>query len=598
MELKSTSDVTTKATPLASHSVWRSLRRVWPYFSSLRMAWALTLVATIAGAATEPMIPAMMQPLLDSGFNRNALQLWRVPIVILLLFGLRGLSSFVAQVALTKIAAQGLMRLRQDLFAKLMEVRLDLFAHQSSSELANKIVYEVQTGSVMLVDSVMSMVRNALTVMALLSYLLYLNWKLTLVVACLIPGIALVMRVLAKRLYGLVQSSQKATDRLAYVVEENVLAHRDVRLHGAKDSQTQRFKHLSEMLYRLSIKSAVASSAMAPITQMLSAIALSTVISLALVQSSNNGTTVGSFVAFLTAMLMLIAPIKQLSDVANPITRGVAAVERGLDLMQNNPDEHSGTHTQNRAAGRIEFTHVNVSYPGASESAIVDLNLQIQPGETIALVGASGSGKTSLVNLLPRFVNPSAGHISLDGVAIEEWQLGNLRQQIAFVSQHVFMLNDSIAANIALGQVPDPALVRQCLQAANLASFVNDLPDGINTLVGHNAMQLSGGQRQRLAIARALYKDAPILILDEATSALDAESERAIQDALERLMQHRTTLIVAHRLSTIQHADRIVVMERGRVVETGTHAQLLALNTVYARLYHAGFASSSPTQKP
>jgi ATP-binding cassette, subfamily B, bacterial MsbA len=248
----------------AQRTVWTSLRRVWPYFSRLRSAWLLTVLATIAAAATEPLIPAMMQPLLDSGFTKNALQLWKVPLVILLLFGLRGLCSFVAQVALTKIAAQGLMQLRQDLFSKLLDVRLSMFAKQSSSELANKVVYEVQTGSFMLVDSVMSLVRNAMTVLALLAYLLYLNWKLTLVVAFLIPGIALVMRALAKRLYGLVQASQKATDSLAYVVEENVLAHRDVRLHAAQQSQSERFNGLSEVLRRLSIKQAVASAAMAP----------------------------------------------------------------------------------------------------------------------------------------------------------------------------------------------------------------------------------------------------------------------------------------------------------------------------------------------
>ena len=340
------------------------------------------------------------------------------------------------------------------------------------------------------------------------------------------------------------------------------------------------------------MKSTVAYAGMSAITQILAALALSAVISIALWQGSANTTTVGGFVAFVTAMLLLIAPIKSLSDGATPITRGLAALERGLDLMDLTPDESGGTFVKARALGDIEFSNVGVQYKPDAPPALNKLTLSIRAGETVALVGSSGSGKTTLVNLLPRFTEMSTGTISLDGQDIRAWDLNSLRAQFALVSQHVVMLNSSIACNVALGQTIDRDKVTQCLMAANLGQLIAGLPGGMDTVLGHNAMQLSGGQRQRLAIARALYKDAPILILDEATSALDTESEQAVQVAIKGLTSGRTSLIIAHRLSTIQHADRILMMNGGRIVESGTHAELLVLDGAYAHLYRLGFQNT------
>ena len=583
--------------PVAS-GVLARLIRIGRHFSHPRWAWVVALLATVAMSLTEPLIPALLQPLLDRGFQQRNLPIWMVPVALILLFGLRGLAGFVAQIALAKVTTQGLLGLRTAMFERLQQARLCLFSEQSSSALANTIVYEVQTGSGMLVTALMTLIRDSVTLLALLGYLMFLNWKLTLIVAALFPAVAVVMRLLSRRLYRLTKASQDATDQLAYVVEENVLAHRDVRVQGAQLAQSKRFFMLADGLRRLSMKSTAAGSAMTPLTQMLAAVALSSVISVALLQSADQSTSVGSFVAFVTAMLMLVAPLKHLSELASPITRGLAAVERGLSLLESIPTESGGDFALQRAQGHICFRDASVRFKPDGMPAVDRVSLTVMPGEIVALVGASGAGKTTLVNLLPRFVELSDGALEIDGHDVRHWSVAALRRQFALVSQHVVMLSGSVAANVALGQAMDRQRVLDSLAAANLAQFVADLPAGIDTEVGHNAMQLSGGQRQRLAIARALYKDAPILILDEATSALDQASEKAVQDALDRLMKNRTTLVIAHRLSTVQHADRILVMDAGRIVESGTHAELLQRDARYARLFRAGGQSPGEQADP
>jgi subfamily B ATP-binding cassette protein MsbA len=574
-------------------SLARRVARVWPYFKDSKAGWALAVGATIVASATEPLVPALLKPLLDRGFQRDGFNLWLVPLALIILFTLRGLSGFLAQFALAKVTNDGLTRLREAMFGKLLSARLNLFADQSSSAIANTVVYEVFSGSSMLINAIMKLARDILTLVALIGYLVFLNWKLMLIVALLFPAVAFVIQILSKRLYRLTKESQVATDDLAYVVEENVLAHRDVRLHGAQQSQASRFEALSHSLRRLSMKSTAAYAGMSAITQVLAAMALSAVISVALLQSAENTTSVGGFVAFVTAMLLLIAPVKSLSDAATPVTRGLAALERGLDLMNLTEDETGGDFVLNRARGDIEFVGVSVAYKADAPLAINTLNLSVKAGETLAVVGASGSGKTTLVNLLPRFVDTTEGSIYLDGRELRNWNLQSLRTQFSFVSQHVVMLNSSIAENVSLGQSVDRDKVMACLVAANLSALLAELPAGLDTVLGHNAMQLSGGQRQRLAIARALYKDAPILILDEATSALDTESELAVQDAIRRLTSSRTSLVIAHRLSTIQHASRIIMMDAGRIIESGTHLELLEKNGAYAHLYRLGFQSAA-----
>jgi len=574
-------------------SVLQRIRRFAPYFGTHPGTWLLVALSAIVGAATEPMIPALLKPLLDRGFQQGQLEIWEVPVALLLLFSVRGLAGYLSQIGLTRITHQGLLLLRRAMFAKILAAELKLFAAQSSSALSNTVVYEVQNGATMLVNAMLSLTRNGLTLIALTAYLFYLNWKLTLIVAAIFPAVVWVMKVLTRRVHKLTQANQQATDELAYVVEENVLAHRDIRLYAAQAAQADRFNRLSDALRHLAMKSTVAGAAMTPLTQLLAAVALSAVISVALLQSASNGTSVGGFVAFVTAMLMIIAPVRQLSEVSSPVTRGLVALERALALIEQTPDESSGQFSKSRATGSLFFSQLVVQYPSAPEPALSIQSLTVKPGETVALVGSSGSGKTTLVNVLTRFVDIASGRVALDGHELHDWNLTALRAQFSLVSQQVVMINDSVAANVALGMTVDRGRVQQCLASANLSDFVAALPQGIDTVVGHNATQLSGGQRQRLAIARALYKDAPVLILDEATSALDTESERSVQEALERLMNHRTTLVIAHRLSTVHHADRIVVLDHGHIAESGTHAQLLQMDGLYARLYRLGLHDST-----
>lgn len=565
------------------------LARLLPYFSASRWGLALAFAASALGAATEPLVPALLQPLLDKGFQAGLVPLWVVPVAVIGLFAVRGFAGFLAQYALAWSANRAVVNMRATMFDRLLSAQPGMFSRQTASALTNTLVYEVQGGANLLVGSILALVKDTLTLLALVGYLLWLNWQLTLFVLVLFPALAWVMRTLSRRLHSLTLQGQAATDRLAYVVEENVLAWRIVRLHGAAQRQAERFGKASEELRRLSLKSVVASGVMTPISQILAAMALSAVIVAALWQTGTSTTTVGSFVAFITAMLMLVAPIKRLSEVAGPITRGLAAFERAVALVDQNPQEHGGSFDPGRAEGRVELQGVTVRYREDKSAALNHVSIELRAGESVALVGPSGSGKSTLANLLPRFVEPSAGTVLLDGQALATWDVIALRRQFALVSQDVVLFNDSVAANVSLGQPLDRERVTSALRGANLWGFTERLPQGIDTVIGHNGNELSGGERQRLAIARAIYKDAPILILDEATSALDSESERLVQEALETLMRGRTSLVIAHRLTTIERVDRIIVMDAGGVVEQGSHSELLAHGGLYARLHAMQF---------
>jgi ATP-binding cassette, subfamily B, bacterial MsbA len=586
--------------PTAPPTLLQRFARVWPYARSSRLGLLAALLAAMVTAATEPMVGEMLKRLLDDGFKPGGMPLWVVPVAIISLFVVRSASGFVAQYGLAWASNRVVLQLRQAMFARLMVAAPPLFANNTSSAMTNTLVYETHNGATTLASCLLTLVRDSFILVALLAYLLFLNWKLTLVVALVFPLVAVVMRYLGKRLHRLTVEVQAATDKLAYTVEENMLAWRIVRLFGAQPQQVARFFSSADGLRRLVMKSVVAGATMTPVTQVLAACALSVVIMIAMSQGRDGGTTVGEFVAFVTTLLQVVAPAKHLADVMAPLTRGLAAIERGLDLVDHTPAElggvygqagSSGTSSSERARGEITFTDVGLRYRDDTAPALQGLSLHIKAGETVALVGPSGAGKSTLVHLLPRFLEPTSGSITLDGVPLQQWHVATLRQQFALVSQDVVLFNDTLANNVAMGAPLSREQVVEALRGAHLLAFAQSLPQGLDTPIGHNGNQLSGGQRQRLAIARAMAKNAPVLILDEATSALDSESERAVQDALETLMKGRTTLVIAHRLSTIEHADRVLVLEAGQVVEQGSHAQLLAQGGLYARLHGMQFHS-------
>ncbi|WP_423707987.1 lipid A export permease/ATP-binding protein MsbA [Undibacterium sp. WLX3042] len=568
-------------------------QRLWISVQAYRSRILLALLTMLGTAATEVMFPKVLGYLLDHGFKgeQSHLALWKIPVAIIGIFLVRGLCTFTTSYLMSWISTKLLNELRAKIFDRILNVPVSFYQAESSSRIINTIMFEAQQIVEMLKVSMTTLFRDSLTVLVLLLALLWRNWQLTIVALVLIPVMAVLVRGVSKRLRKLNQNQLNVNNELTQVIEEASRANQVIRIFGGQQYEQQRFEEKNEKLRGYAMRTTVAVASTTPLTQLAAAFAVAVVIMIAVSQAAANQTTAGNFAEFFTLMLLLLTPLKRLADLNGPMQRGLAASESVFGLIDTPPETDSGENLTARAQGKLEFVATSFAYPGQEQRALNDINLSIQPGETIALVGMSGGGKTSLVNLVPRFYTPVSGDILLDGRSLSAISLTSLRQQIAMVSQNVVLFDDTVAANIAYGDPqPDPARIAAAVQAAHLSDVVRDLPDGLNTTIGDNGNRLSGGQRQRLAIARAIYKDAPILILDEATSALDSESERAVQEALDELMQGRTTLVIAHRLSTIERASRIVVLVDGQIAETGTHTELLTRDGVYANLYRLQFA--------
>ena len=571
---------------------FRLLRYVKPYWG----VFALSIVGMLLTAATEVALPIAVKPFLDGTFvKKDPFLITWVPIFMVLLYMVRGAGAYLGTYASAWVGNKVVMDLRDLMFRRMLALPLGYFHDNTTGNLISRFTFDAAQVTGAATNVVTVLIKDSVTLLGLLAYLLYIDWKLTLLSLIMVPPIAVVVRYFNVRLRNMSRRTQDAMGDITQVLQETVECNKVVKIFGGQEYEAQRFAATSNRLRGFSMKQTAAAAGNVPIVQLLAAMAVAVVVYYATVEAQSDATTVGGFVSFLAAMLLLTAPLKRLTGVAEHLQRGLAAAESVFALLDEKAEKDEGKVTVERARGDIAFHNASFRYPRADQPALKNVTLAIRAGETIALVGSSGGGKTTLANLVPRFYHPDSGTITIDGHDIEALSLTSLRRNIALVSQEVALFNDTVAANIAYGQAAGASrdAIERAAAAAHAFEFVCAMPQGFDTLIGENGVRLSGGQRQRLAIARTILKDAPILILDEATSALDSESEKHVQAALEQLMQGRTTIVIAHRLSTIENADRIVVLDQGEIAEIGTHAELLAKGGIYANLYAIQYSLGS-----
>ncbi|SDI01736.1 lipid A export permease/ATP-binding protein MsbA [Pseudomonas panipatensis] len=588
------------AAPSSLKIYFRLLSYVRPYVG----IFALSIVGFLIFAATQPMLAGILKFFVDGLYNpeaslfphsswawlRDLKMLFAVPMLMVLIAAWQGIGSFLGNYFIAKVSLSLVHDLRVALFNNLLVLPNRYFDSHNSGHLISRITFNVTMVTGAATDAIKVVIREGMTVIFLFVALLWMNWKLTLVMVAILPVIALMVTSASRKFRKQSKKIQVAMGDVTHVSSETIQGYRVVRSFGGEPFERQRFLKVSLENTLKNLRMNKTSAVYTPMLQLVIFTAMAVLLYLVLLLRGD--ASVGDLVAYISMAASLPKPIRQLSEVSSTIQRGVAGAESIFEQLDQTPEVDNGTVERERVGGRLEVKNLSFSYPGSDKQVLNDLSFSVEPGQMVALVGRSGSGKSTLANLIPRFYNHNAGQILLDGVDVEDYRLSNLRKHIALVTQQVNLFNDSVLNNIAYGDLAGMprSAVEKAADDAFAREFIDRLPQGFETEVGENGVMLSGGQRQRLAIARALLKDAPVLILDEATSALDTESERHIQAALEKVMEGRTTLVIAHRLSTIESADLILVMDQGHIVERGTHKQLIAQNGYYARLHARQFA--------
>jgi subfamily B ATP-binding cassette protein MsbA len=566
-------------------------RRLLRYIRPYRSLFGFAILGMLLVASTDVMMLRIVQPLLNNIGSVDAESTKFLPLMVVGVFLLRGIGSYVSEYGLAYIGSRVVFDLRCEASDHLLRLPTPFYDASSAGFLLSKVTFDAQQVASAASEAITVSIRNSLTIVFMLTYLLYMNWSLTLIAFATIPLVGITIRKIIKRLKRVSGLVQERTGALTHALEEAIAAHRVVKVFGGEAYESGRLRNAADRLRVAMAKQSAAAALGTPINQIIVSAAVGAILWRAASQNVVGQYGAGDFVTYVFALLHLLNQLKTLGNVTGVIQRGLTAAESVFGLIDQPPEADTGTLRLERAQGGIRFEHLTKRYSEDGRPALEDIDLAIAPGESVALVGPSGGGKTTLVNLIPRFYQPSSGRVLLDGQDLSAIKLADLRRQIALVSQEIVLFNDTIAANIAYGTMtgaPREAIERAA-EAANALDFIRNQPHGFETVVGERGIRLSGGQRQRIAIARAILKDAPILILDEATSALDNESERLIQAAIDHLMHGRTTIVIAHRLSTIEHCDRIVVLDQGKIAEQGTHAELLALQGVYARLHSRQF---------
>ncbi len=573
-------------------AAWTVYRRL---LARARRYWVLLTAAALgmvfeAGAAAA--FTWMMKPMVDETFvAQNADMRLSIPLAIIALFVLRGVATFATDFGMARTGRSVVRDLRQDILSKYLRLPSARFDREAVPAMVSRLNYDTEQVTQASSDALKVILTDTLTIIALLGVMLWYSPRVTLVMLVLAPLIAGISTVVGRRYRRINRGIQDGVASMAQVAEQALSAQQEVKIYGAQDSEQARYRSLIDRNLGLGVKVEATRALASSVVQVLAATGLAVILLVAGHEAAQGRMTAGSFVALLTAMMAMLPSLKRITNVQSLVQRGVAAADRLFAILDEPDEADTGTRPLQRARGEIGFRDVSVTYPGQERAALEGISFTAAPGTVTAIVGRSGSGKSTLIRLLPRFYEASAGQVLLDGHPVGDYRLADLRQQVAMVGQRVMLFDDTVEANIAYGTQAgaDPARVRAAAAAANALEFIERLPGGMQARIGENGGLLSGGQRQRLAIARAILKDAPILILDEATAALDTESERLVQDALERLIPDRTTLVIAHRQSTDEHADQVLVLDNGRLVEQGTHAQLLARGGLYAHLHRMQF---------